>query len=219
MIITRELSIKLFNEWNEKAFDNKLPTPSFEIMTTKSILGQFRWRKIGRDEIGYTIRMSNYFDRPYKDFVDTMVHEMLHYYIRYNNIKDTSSHGREWKTLAAEFNRKYGLDIHRTSKARKISENVIEKKKLSKVKHEYVLACELNCNRGRYSACVLPVDRIDYYIKRFNAWKLVKNFKVVLAPWNETFDLRHLRKACGVRGIEKDRFNKFMSYKDIREKK
>ena len=86
MIITRELSIQLFNEWNKKAFDNKLPIPSFEIMSTKSILGQFRWRKIGRDEIGYTIRMSNYFDRPYKDFVDTMVHEMLHYYIRYNNI-------------------------------------------------------------------------------------------------------------------------------------
>lgn len=219
MIITRELSIKLFNEWNKKAFGNKLPTPSFEIMTTKSVLGQFRWRKISDNEMGYTIRMSNYFDRPYEDFVDTMVHEMLHFYIRYNKIKDTSSHGREWKSLAAKFNEKYGLNIKRTGSGKKISEDVIERKKLSKVKHEYVLVCELNCNRGRYSACVLPVNRIDYLIKRFDAWKLIKRYKIVLAPWNETFDLRHLRTACGVRAIEKDRYDKFMSYKDIREKR
>jgi hypothetical protein len=77
----------------------------------------------------------------------------------------------------------------------------------------------LNCNRGKYSASVLPVNKIDNFIKRVAAWKLVKNFKVVLAPWNETFDLRHLRTACGVRGITKERFDKFMSYKDIREKK
>ena len=219
MIITREITIKLFNEWNKKAFNNKLPIPSFEVMSTKSLLGQFRWRKISSNEMGYTIRMSNYFDRPYEDFVDTMVHEMLHYYIRYNNIKDTSSHGREWKKLAAEFNEKFGLNIARAGKATKISENIIEKKKLSKTKHEYVILCELNSSSHKYGAAVVLPNKLDWCIKQFGTWKLIKNFKVVQAPWNETFDLRHLRKACGVRGITKERYDKLILYKDIREKK
>lgn len=215
MNITIQEIKDLFAEYNKKVFDDSLPTPHFEIMTTRSLHGQFRWQKINSSDIAYTIRISNYYDRPLSYFIDTIVHEMLHYYIRYNNIKDTSSHGRIWKKYAKEISEKYGLNITRTSAAGGgISERTKEKKNLSKVKHEYVIVCSLD-SVNKYGASVIPVNKIDFYKKRFDRWKLIKDYKIVLAPWNETFDLRHLRGGVAVRHIGKDQFDRFMSYKAV----
>ena len=42
---------------------------------------------------------------------DVMVHEMIHYYIAWNRIKDNGSHGRQFWHIAKDFNEKYGLNI------------------------------------------------------------------------------------------------------------
>ena len=48
---------------------------------------------------------------PKKIFIDTMVHEMIHYYISWNKIKDNGSHGKEFMKIANEMNNKYSLNI------------------------------------------------------------------------------------------------------------
>ena len=217
MTITLQEVKKVFNEYNKKVFNGGLPEPSFELMHTKTILGQFCPRNIGNDKMAYLIRVSTYYDRPYKSYVDTIVHEMLHYYIKYNNIKDRSSHGPVWKRMAKEISNKYGLTITRTNPiGGGVSEAVIKKKTMAKNKHEYVMVCALPYKS--YGAIVIPADKLDWSIKRMEAFKSVKTFKVVLAPWSETFDLKHMRSKLSLRRITEKRYNDFMTYKDIRDK-
>ena len=139
MTITLKEVKEQFDIWNKKAFNGELPTPAFELMQTKSLLGQFCPRKV-MGVPTYKIRISVYYDRPLQSYIDTIVHEMLHFYIKFKGIKDTSSHGREWKRMAAELSRKFNLTITRTNPAGGgVSEAVIEKKKNSKC--EYVTNC------------------------------------------------------------------------------
>ena len=58
--------------------------------------------------------MSDCFDYPEKVFVEIMVHEMIHYYIAWNRIKDNKSHGKEFMRMANEMKEKYGLNITKT---------------------------------------------------------------------------------------------------------
>ena len=65
---------EIFDEYNKKIklFGGTLPKPHFEIMTTRSLHGQFKWQKINSTDIAYTIRISNYFDRPLSYFINTI---------------------------------------------------------------------------------------------------------------------------------------------------
>lgn len=212
-ITIKEIS-DLFNEWNKKAFNNELPVPSFELMQTKRMLGQFRWRKIGYNQLGYTIRISTFYDRPMASYIDTIVHEMLHYYIKYKGIKDTSSHGRKWKEMAAQLSNKFGLTITRTNPAGGgASEAVIEKNANKKVaKFEYVFVCKMS-DGIHYGAAVSPSKNVYKCVPRFRSWRAVKTFKVVKAPWNQTFMLRHLRTAIGVNYITKEQYDELLNNK------
>jgi hypothetical protein len=203
-----------FNKWNGIIFNDELPTPHFELCHTKSFLGQFQWREVLGTRT-YKIRISNFYDRPFEYFVDTIVHEMLHYYIKYNNIKDTSSHGRVWKKYAADINKKYGLNIARTNPTGGgISEAILEKKRQKKDVHETVIVCTLR--DGRYGAAVLPPTKVSALIPRFAGWNYVVSYSVVRAPWAETFNLRHLRTRCGIRTIKKEIYDELLKNPKLR---
>jgi len=210
MTITINEIKEQFNKWNKTIFNDELPVPSFELMQTKSLLGQFKWQRIGYVGVGYTIRISTFFDRPFESYVNTIVHEMLHYYIKYKDIKDTSSHGREWKRMAAEINRKHGLNIKRTNPAGGgVSEAVLEKKANKNKKFEYAFVCKMK--NGFYAAAVAPIGSLHKLNPRFKTWNAVEDYKVVKAPWSQTYKLRHLRTACGVRYITKEQYNELLN--------
>lgn len=212
MIITIPEIKKEFDKWNGIIFNNELPTPAFELMQTKRLLGQFRWRKIGANKKGYTIRISVFYDRPFESYVDTIVHEMLHFYIRFKEIKDTSSHGKIWKQKAAEISNKYGLTITRTSSpGGGVSDAVMEKQSNKKVsKFEYVFVCKI---KGRYGATVVPSTKVHKFIPMFKNWKAIESFKVVKAPWCQTFTLKHARTACSVRFVTKETYDELLRNK------
>ena len=216
MIITISEIREQFDRWNGTIFNNELPTPTFELMHTKRLLGQFKWCKIGENKLGYTIRISTFYDRPLKLYVDTIVHEMLHYYIKYKGIKDTSSHGREWKSMAKKISREYGLNITRTSPiGGGVSKNVLEKAAEKKVaKFEYAIVCKMR--DGHCGAAVVPSGKINSVVPRIAYWNAVREFKVVKAPWNLTYSLRHLRTAVGVRYITRKQYEELLECKDVR---
>lgn len=214
MIITIPEIKKEFEKWNGIIFNNELPIPSFELMQTKRTLGQFKWRKIGLDKVGYTIRISVFYDRPFEYYVDTIVHEMLHYYIKYKGIKDTSSHGREWKRMAAKISREHNLTITRTNPAGGCaSDAVIEKHESKRVgKYEYVFVCKMR-DGYHYGAGVVPSSKVHLFVPGFRNWRAVENFKVVKAPWSETYHLRHLRSRVGVGYIPKADYETLLNNK------
>lgn len=119
MIATIEFMEKWFPYYNNLYFNNELPTPTFELMTAKTTLGQFQRSKrldaFANPYYAYFIRLSTHYCRTEHDLAETLVHEMVHEYIAFKNIQDNGSHGRMWKAKAAEISAKSDFDITRTT--------------------------------------------------------------------------------------------------------
>ena len=108
---------EMFWKCNEKYFNNELPTPKYGLMNKTSILARFEYYKDkkGKNPIKWQkILFSDCFDFDEKVFEDIMVHELIHYHIAWNGIKDNKMHGKEFMRLANEMNEKYGLNVTAT---------------------------------------------------------------------------------------------------------
>lgn len=99
MTITLSYLECAWEKYNKKYFKGELRKPMFSIDNRKNRLGCF-YNNIPR------ISISKYYDRSEKQFDETIIHEMIHQYIRQNNIKDTRPHhGAIFKSIAARINR------------------------------------------------------------------------------------------------------------------
>jgi hypothetical protein len=50
-------------------------------------------------------------DLPEEEYIDTLIHEMIHYYILSNKLVDDSPHGSLFKAKMDEINSKYGIRV------------------------------------------------------------------------------------------------------------
>lgn len=211
-MITLEQVKKEFSIWNKKAFNNELPTPVFEIMKTRSYHGQYCYRAYG--PIKHKIRISVYYDRPYEMYLNTLVHEMIHYWVRIKGIRDRS-HGIAWQNKAAEINRKYPelRGISRCNSAcGEVSSEVLQERSMKKKTPEYVMLIRFKDNK--VAAGVIPSHRLNDFCKRAYIWNLVKDLKVVSAPYAETFDLRHMRTRVSLNYISEDKYNHLKEFEE-----
>lgn len=107
---------KIFNEFNELCFEGKLPLLPVEECHSREFMGQFVYR-MSVDEYGTEIpydmklRISTVYDMEEEIVKDTILHEMIHYYITYYRIKDTSSHGEVFLRIMNAINQKYNRHI------------------------------------------------------------------------------------------------------------
>lgn len=114
---------KCFNECNKKYFNRSLPMPEFGTLNKLNTIARFEHRKNKgknktRKPLEYKkIFFSDCYDFEEKDFINIMVHEMVHYYISWNQIKDNKAHGKKFMEMANELNEKYGLEITKTKDA------------------------------------------------------------------------------------------------------
>ena len=110
----------MFRECNKKYFDGSLPTPYFRLMNKLNTLARFEYNKDkkGKHPIKWqALKFTDCYDFPEEDFREIMVHELIHYYIAWNGIKDNKDHGREFMRIANEINEKYGLNVTKTKDA------------------------------------------------------------------------------------------------------
>ncbi len=104
-----------FRQFNEAYFDGVLPMPVLLLSKARTQLGSIRYRRRrhlfcnGCDNV--TIRVSTYYENTEHEFQSVLLHEMIHYYIAYKGIHDTSSHGRKFRELMNWLNKDYGWDI------------------------------------------------------------------------------------------------------------
>jgi len=107
----------MFWECNRLYFNKSLPTPKFTIMNKLNILARFEYNpnKKGKHPIKWQeIKVSDCYDYDDNVFRDLIVHEMIHYYLAWNGIKDNKKHGREFMRMASELNEKYGLNVQKS---------------------------------------------------------------------------------------------------------
>lgn len=107
-----------FDDCNRKYFEGKLPIPLFDLLHSFRTCGYFHcdyeqvW--FSKKLFNFCISMTDYYDFTPKQFVDILVHEMIHYYLAYFGLDKSCSHGREFKKMAKRLNQTYGLNITKT---------------------------------------------------------------------------------------------------------
>ena len=114
MIANYKTMSEMFNECNELYFNGSLPLPYLNTMNKLNTLARFEYNKDknGTHPIKWQeIKFSDCYEYTEHDFRDMMVHEMIHYYIAWNGIKDNKEHGDEFIKIATKLNEEYNLNI------------------------------------------------------------------------------------------------------------
>ena len=104
-----------FDEYNTRFFAGTLPPIRIKLSNARTFLGKVTFTRRRSWLFGplrnenFVLRINTRFDLPEDLICDTILHEMIHYYIAYNQLRDTSTHGKlfrsEMKRINAEGNR------------------------------------------------------------------------------------------------------------------
>lgn len=156
---TLEFVKERFAEFNRLCFDSSLPDIPLRISNARTYLGVSRYHKRrkllgGYEMYGFNICISARFDLPEQEIEDTIIHEMIHYYIWQNGIKDTSAHGREFRRMMDNINNAHGRHItvsHRSDPA--IREQAVDQRP-----RPHIIAL-ITFRDGRTGIKVLPAIR------------------------------------------------------------
>ena len=103
-----------FAHFNATIFGNRLPPVEIQLSRATSFLGACTYRR-KRGLLGVTkkydfrIRISTASDMSEAELEDVLIHEMIHYYIGVEGIKDTGTHGAVFRKWADDINRRHGL--------------------------------------------------------------------------------------------------------------
>jgi len=119
-----------FDEYNARFFGGTLPPIPIKLSNAKGFLGKvtFVRRKRGlfwgyRNE-NFTLRINARIDLPEELINDTVLHEMIHYYIAVNQWTDTSAHGqlfrREMARINADGQHHITISYHPSEEERKL---------------------------------------------------------------------------------------------------
>ena len=105
-----------FRYFNNLCFDGKLIMPPMRLTLRYATMGctKFRTNIDKNGNITYSnfsIEISIRKDLPEEEYIDTIVHEMIHYYILSNNLHDTSPHGNIFKAKMNEIIEKFGIRV------------------------------------------------------------------------------------------------------------
>lgn len=115
MTLTTDLLRVWFGQFNVDYFGGELPVPRLVLSKARTRLGTMACRRVryglGWKYSDFTIRISVYYDCTEREYQETLLHEMIHYYIVYKRIPDTSSHGRVFRDMMLRLNREYGWNI------------------------------------------------------------------------------------------------------------
>ena len=128
MKVSEEYIKEHFDLYNRTMFGGTLPVPPIHLTNARTYMGQMTCRKrvglFGRKHFSnYALRFSKRFDFTEQELQDTLIHEMIHYYISYHQLQDSSAHGQLFRQMMNEINQTYDRHIsisHRSSKEERL---------------------------------------------------------------------------------------------------
>ena len=156
-----------FREYNQLMFGGTLPELPIELSDAKGFVGVCRYKK-RKDDDGnveyYDFRLSinTRIDLPEAEIEDTIIHEMIHYFIGVNRLEDSSSHGPMFQHLMKSINEKYNRHI---TISRKVTQE--EQEQTFDKRARWHVVAVVRFYGGRIGIKVLPriVQRILSYNK------------------------------------------------------
>lgn len=146
MALTIDILHAWFRQFNADYFGDELPVPRIALSKARTRLGTMSYRRVRKllrwTYTDFTIRISTYYECSEREYQETLLHEMIHYYIAYKNISDTSSHGKVFRQIMQQLNNEHGWNITITSgKETKLKPAHANK---APATYRIVLALELN---------------------------------------------------------------------------
>lgn len=102
-----------FNEYNKRFFAGTLPPIKIKIGRSKKLFGyyHYRYNTYTNEIIEQYINISRYYEQTLKQYDETLIHEMIHYYIKYNKISDSSIHGHKFREIMNNINNSSDFNI------------------------------------------------------------------------------------------------------------
>lgn len=153
-----------FNYFNDKIFGGELKPLTIRLSPARSFMGQLR-HSHRRNPDGsvthydYRLTISTFYDQTEAELEDTIIHEMIHYYLNHNGVRDTSAHGQHFRAMMNRINKEHGRHITISNRR--------ESQQLSAdcARHSYVL-CVSTLPDGQRGITVCARTRIFYlYVK------------------------------------------------------
>lgn len=200
MELTTDYLQRQFAAFNGRYFSGTLPVPRFAISKSRTMLGQFVVRrKAGLSSASsalfsapsapeYIIKVSVFYDMPEREVQTVLLHEMIHYYIHYHKLRDTSPHGRLFKQIMCAINAAGGWSISVTKNTRLL------RPALGRDKQRYVLAA-ITAD-GRHFMSVVNeryVARVESLIAGSSPLKWHKWYKTNMPMFSTYSEVRSLR--------------------------
>lgn len=99
-----------FHYYNGLCFNGRLSSPEIRLNTRRGALGLTRRaidRETGKEKIWIEISVRH--DLPEEEYLDTLVHEMIHYYIWSSHIADDGPHGSVFRAEMKRINVECGV--------------------------------------------------------------------------------------------------------------
>ena len=166
---------KTFHTYNSVIFGSELPEPKFSLTKARTFRGKLLYKLkrgfTGQKATDFELRISLSFDLSEFEWEDVVIHEMIHLYIASKGIKDSSSHGPEFKKLMHAINRKHNRKI--TVSVKSTAEKSVSQNADMRIKAHYI--CIALFRDGRVGVAPVAKTRI------FNLWNIKKFFPDIIS--------------------------------------
>lgn len=191
MTLTTDILHTWFRQFNADYFGDELPVPRIALSKARTRLGTMSCRRVRKllrwTYTDFTIRISTYYECSEREFQETLLHEMIHLYIAYHNLTDTSSHGKVFRQIMQQLNNEHGWNITITLG----KETKLKPAQASKAPATYHLVLALELNDG---GCMFTVVNKKAIRKVYDALRNCRN--IVNHRWYVSLDPYFLDFPC-----------------------
>lgn len=158
-----------FERFNREIFNDELPLPLLHISSARSFMGQFKVERSGsllKRRVTYHLTVSNRYDLDEPILEDVIIHEMIHFLIHFKKLRDTSTHGNNFRAIMRDINARFGRHItvsHRCTKEQLASDNA----------KAHSIMCVCTMTDGRRLACRVSQSKVFEIHQAFQDWDQV----------------------------------------------
>ncbi len=171
-----------FEEFNHNIFGGKLPKLPIVLTDEAGALGKCRFMEHRLDDGSkvydrFSLEINTRIDLPEEVVEDTIIHEMIHYFILLHNLNDSSAHGDIFKAVMQSINSTHGRKISITHNA-----TAEEREQAVSTKRTWHVIAAVYLKNGETGVKVLPrvVNKIISYYKAVGDLKNVERVELYL---------------------------------------
>lgn len=166
-----------FDYFNALCFDNRLPEVKLRISSSLRTLGTLRHPRkllptLCPEDV--TLSISNRLDMSRDEIEDTIIHEMIHLYIFWFGIKDTSVHGEKFKQIMSALNRRHKRNVtvmHRSS---------AEQRKTDRIRKPRIVLVSIFKSGEKGVTVCNPRYAIELY-KAIKKFSMVRQIEIIVS--------------------------------------